>query len=209
MIAMRMVALLIAMQTTRASDMGTMIAMRMVALLIAAATQTLGLTAVQTTRASDTCNQSTYCDTVADCDAGCEECYQPEKGLAWCTTALRDGLDYNLTFTNDADMDADVSACRCGRGTGECEDLGVVKKNETRRFAGLRWNQFTYPSGDVCYDWLVVKTGSSTPPQPYFPFKACQLNNTAMARIWEDAVARETPRLTLSGNSSRYACALK
>ena len=177
-----------------------MIAMRMVALLIA----------VQTTRASDTCNQSTYCDTVADCDAGCEECYQPIKGLAWCTTALRDdGLAYNLTFTNDADMDADVSACRCGRGTGECEDLGVVKANETRRFAGLRWNQFTYPSGDVCYDWLVANTGSSNPPAPYYPFKACQLNNTAMARIWEDAVARETPRLTLSGNSSRYACALK
>ena len=180
MIAMRMVALLIAVQTSRASDMGT-------------------------TRASDTCNQSTYCDTVADCDAGCEECYQG----SWCTTALRDGLAYNLTFTNDADMDADVSACRCGRGTGECEDLGVVKANETRLFAGLSWNQFTYPNGDVCYDWLVVKTGSSNPPEPYYPFKACQLNNTAMARIWEDAVARETPRLTLAGNSSRYACALK
>ena len=56
MIAMRMVALLIAMQTTRASDMGTMIAMRNAALLIAAATQTLGLAAMQTARASDTCN---------------------------------------------------------------------------------------------------------------------------------------------------------
>ena len=133
MIAMRMVALLIAMQTTRASDMGTMIAMRNAVILIAAATQTLGL---------GTCNQSTYCDTVADCDAGCEECYQPEKGLAWCTMALRDGLDYNLTFTNDADMDADVSACRCGRGTGECEDLGVVKKNDAHFSIGVHGGNY-------------------------------------------------------------------
>merc|ERR1711934_1108791 len=33
---------------------------------------------------------------------------------------------YNITVVNSADTDADVRACRCGRGTDECEDLGYI-----------------------------------------------------------------------------------
>ena len=146
------------------------------------------------------------CDTFDDCDASCSECYQPEKGLAWCTTALDDGgLTYNLTVVNGADMDADVSRCQCGRGTDECADAGVVARGANATLVGLRWDQFVYPSGEVCYDYLRVKTGSSSPPQPYFPFEACTLNNTAMAAIWEIAVRGRVPRLAVRGGGP-YEC---
>ena len=119
-------------------------------------------------------------------------------------------MKYNVSVTNTADMDADVILCHCGRGTGECEDVGVVLKGGTNAtFSGLGWSQFTYPDGHVCYDWLVVKTGSNNPPEPYFPFTACTLNNTDMGAIWEYAVKGLTPAIDISGRSHTYSCALR
>ena len=135
--------------------------------------------------------------------------------LAWllvqaiASTAVGDPLLYNITVDNHGDMDADIQSCHCGRGTGMCRDLGVILKGKVQTFGGIAWSQFVYPDGSVCYDYLVLTTGSNNPPEPFFPFKACTLNNTLMGEIWADVALRgHMPRLVLAGNSSVYNCSL-
>jgi len=135
--------------------------------------------------------------------------------LSTCVVALSVAAPefpiYNITIVNEAtDGDADAELCLCGRGTGECESLGYVKRNGARALFGpLQWHEKTYPDGHVCYDWIRLRAGSAKPPSPYFPDHACALDNAAMGRVWEAALANSTPTLTLRGNASAYACDLE
>ena len=121
------------------------------------------------------------------------------------STALEVTLLYNITLDSPWGMDADIQSCRCGRGTSMCRDLGVIHKGKAQTFGGITWSQFVYSDDSVCYDYLALTTGSKTPPEPFFPFRACTLDNTLMGEIWADVALRgHMPRLVLAGNSSTY-----
>ena len=97
-----------------------------------------------------------------------------------------------------------------------CRELGVVLQQSESSFSNITWGQFVYPDGSVCYDYLTLKTGSDNPPEPYFPFKACTLNNSVMGQIWVDAVLHhkkttvtlETAAGQGGGSSAAYQCTL-
>ena len=68
-----------------------------------------------------------------------------------------------------ASDDVDVELCLCGRGTDECGSLGYVRAGANATFHRLRWHEFTYPDGAVCYDYVRLRAGSANPPEPFFP----------------------------------------
>mmetsp|Transcript_35671 Transcript_35671/g.43002 ORF Transcript_35671/g.43002 Transcript_35671/m.43002 type:complete len:259 (-) Transcript_35671:510-1286(-) len=146
-----------------------------------------------------------------DCVSSCFKMGAEVMGIDMPAYTTNPAMMYNITFVNHADMDAEVAACECGRGTDMCDDVDVVLKGGSKNITNLEWSQFRYPDGSICYSYLKIKMGSNNPPQPYFPYNACTLNNTDMGLIWEIGVHdHNLPRLTvtLPKGSQDYNCQL-